>query len=843
MKHLLTVLFLVLCIHALVSAQVAPQFPPVPGNDIVRDNYGLWANTGWVLDTDGELRPDVQFVSEGAFPRTYIRRDATISWVLTTLDTASGGQDSLRRLDMALVGETSTQPDAIASSAKIQEKHFYLPHCGTTGVTHVAGYNRIVYPDIYPHIDLWVFSGALGQKVMFVVWPGGDPDDIVLDFTGQNELFEDLDGWLKILLADKWISLPQPVAYQFDQNNTIQPLLWTADYTPIGNNGIVTMEYDAYDPTKPLVLLIGPQAMGGGSYEETGLCWSTYVGDNGTESALDLRSDKDNNVYMAGWTSSTLIQFPADPGLNLAQSGNNVAFMTRFDATHDLNWTVFYGGQVGTSAAEGHAIAIQEAPMKRIFLAGHTNANSLWTLPNPPAYFDNANNNSTSKGFILELTEGGLAIWATYFGEHDVRIMGMDMNADNVLAITGVALNDLPEVQYGPPTGSLDQPYAGGTDAFVALFDATRQLYLCNWFGGSATDAGFTVRINQDKVIVAGITDSGDIDMLDSGGGAYTQAYGGMRDCFVLEMDLNGVEAWSTYVGGSNNDQLGHKGLHINADGDVLICGKASDDLEIFPGPNWYDDVPNGGNGFIARYSGADRSPLWTTFCGSHTGAAHVLMSIVQGLDGVISVGGYTTGPDLPLLVPPGTYGQAGAFETQQTACLIQFNNDQTLRHSTWFGGDNGTTLTWFRALAANEHGVFAAGVTAKAGNPLAYFPLDDGQGLAWFDGDYNHLAETGGLNDAFLTLFCDELATSIGGNFGTVGTDLLISSTDNTLIVFGLKDGRYPLVISDPSGKLVMSGTTVSQSRQSSAIGIGQLAAGLYIVQIDGVGSIKFSK
>ena len=91
--------------------------------------------------------------------------------------------------------------------------------------------------------------------------------------------------------------------------------------------------------------------------------------------------------------------------------------------------------------------------------------------------------------------------------------------------------------------------------------------------------------------------------------------------------------------------------------------------------------------------------------------------------------------------------------------------------------------------------------------------------------------------------MFCDELATSIGGNFGTVGTDLLISSTDNTLIVFGLKDGRYPLVISDPSGKLVMSGTTVSQSRQSSAIGIGQLAAGLYIVQIDGVGSIKFSK
>lgn len=546
---------------------------------------------------------------------------------------------------------------------------------------------------------------------------------------------------------------------------------------------------------------------------------------------------------MAGWTSSSLIQFPANPGINTMLSGNNVAFMTRFTAAHQLSWTAFYGGQVGTSTAEGHAIAIQEEPVKRIFLAGHTNANTLWTLSNPPAYLDNANGNSTNKGFILELTEGGLAIWATYFGEHDVKIMGMDMNADNILAISGVAQNDLPDEQYGPPTGSLDQNYGGGSDAFIALFDDTRQLYFCNWFGGSSSDYGFTVRINQNKVVMAGVTESGDIDMYDPGGGAYTQAYGGGRDCFVLELDLNGVETWSTYVGGSFYDQLGHKGLHINASGDVLICGLASDDLQIVPGLNWFDNVPNGGNGFIARYSGADRSPLWTTFCGSHNGAAHVLMSIVQGTDGVISVGGYTTGPDLPLLVPPGTYGQAGAFETNHTACLIQFNNDQTLRHSTWFGGDNGTVTTWIRALAANDHGVFAAGHTSKWSNPLSYFPLDDGQGLAWFDGDYNHEAETGGLSDAFLTLFCDEATVGFGESLGSPTSSPVAFTTCNSLNVLGLLDGRYQFVVADASGKLVLSGTTTSQASRTSDIGIGHLAEGLYIVRIEGAGSVKFSK
>ena len=45
---------------ALLNAQ--PVFPPVPGGDVERSDYGLWNNTGWLLDTDGDPRPDVQFV-------------------------------------------------------------------------------------------------------------------------------------------------------------------------------------------------------------------------------------------------------------------------------------------------------------------------------------------------------------------------------------------------------------------------------------------------------------------------------------------------------------------------------------------------------------------------------------------------------------------------------------------------------------------------------------------------------------------------------------------------------------------------------------------------------------
>jgi hypothetical protein len=386
-------------------AQAQPQFPPVPGNDVQQKGYGLWSNPGWVIDTDGELREDVLFVSEGGFPRTFIRKEASMSFTHAVLDTAFGGTDTLRRLDMTLVGAEALYPDALGSSAKIEERHFYLPHCGPTGVTNVVGYNRIVYPNVYPLIDLWVFSGTLGQKLMFVIWPGADPKDIELEFTGQNDLGLDVNGWLKILLEDKWITLPQPVAYQFDASNTIIPIPWTVEYEPQGNSGIVTLEYDAYNPALPLVFLIGPPALGGPSYAEVGLCWSTYHGDNGLDRALDVKTDEVGNIYVPGTTSSTLSQFPANPGITLAASGNVVAYMTRFDADHQLNWTLVYGGNVLSSSATATAIAIREDPDRHIFLVGQTSANDLWYMANGVAYIDSMSTSTSSKGFIFEIRE------------------------------------------------------------------------------------------------------------------------------------------------------------------------------------------------------------------------------------------------------------------------------------------------------------------------------------------------------------------------------------------------------------------------------------------------------
>lgn len=837
MKALLTIALSTV----LVASQAQPPvFPPVPGNDAERADYGLWSNPGWLLDSYGDPATDVQFVTEGASPRTYIRRDAIMSFTVTTVDTTVGGTDTLRRLDMELIGEVALRPDAIGSSARDQWRNYYLPHCGASGITGVIGYNRIVYENAYPDIDLWVFSGYYGQKMMFVVHPGGDPADIAMKFTGQNEMDVDVNGWLKLLLEDQWITLPEAVAYQYDQYSTISLLNWGASYSANNNSGIVSFNFDTYDTNKPLVFLIGPPPpfMGGPQYDELGLCWSTYLGDDGNEYAGDIRTDSDNNLYLGGRTSSTLLQFPADPGVLYATSGNMVAFLTKFSALHQLSWTLFYGGDLLTSYTRGEAVAIQETPDHRIIMAGHTDADDLWTVPNGNAYFDNTNSNSLYKGFVADVdADNGNMLWATYFGEHDVEIWGADVTPAGALVICGKAQSDLPGLQYGPPSGSMNQTYTSGADAFVAMFDPDRQLYWRSWWGGVGNDIALEIEATSNKIVLAGHTSNGGLTMVDPGGDAYTQAFGGNQDVYLIEFDPNGVVQWSTYLGGTGLDHLGPNGLDIGLLGDVFLCGQAGE-LDIVEGPNWYDDVSGGSNGFLARFDGSDRSPKWITYVGV---GGTLLRAVEQGSDGLISITGSTQDEDFPSVPSLGMYQQSDLLEVDRGAFLIQFKPDQELLHSTWFGGDLDSYRTEGSAITTNSDGVFVFGHTHKVSDPLSYFPLDNGQGLPWFDGEYNHLAGSAQGTDGFLAWFCQEITVGVTPPCTSGRASPAIFAGADGVIVLGLEDGASTFALLDPAGRLLWSDVVRSIGGRSDLILTNTLVPGVYCLRSGSTVVLKF--
>ncbi|MBL0045730.1 MAG: hypothetical protein IPP33_15425 [Flavobacteriales bacterium] len=166
------------------------------------------------------------------------------------------------------------------------------------------GYERVVLRNIYPYIDLHVCSNEMGYKFYFVVQPGGDASQIRLKFTGQEELEIDLTGALKAIKGNRWLRLPNAIAYQVEGANTTS-VPWTVDYNEITENQIVNFNFGAYDHTKPLVFDISENnaPLGGQGMLPTPE-WGTYYNGNGSY-MTNMAAATDGGMVTCGGTSST----------------------------------------------------------------------------------------------------------------------------------------------------------------------------------------------------------------------------------------------------------------------------------------------------------------------------------------------------------------------------------------------------------------------------------------------------------------------------------------------------------------------------------------------------------
>lgn len=201
MKRLVTC-SLVLAANLAVSAQ-SIYIPPDYFGEDYKKSIGFWENEGQVITTDGYKTKDVLYYSEGGLPRAYLRDKSQVSFVVARIDTSIATADTLYRLDMRPYGNTAQQVTPVSLVQKDWFQNFYLPWCGDSGVTDVQGYCRVVYPNIFPKIDMHFYSGSAGQKMAFVLLPGCDPSKLKLAFTGQDSINVDIWGTLKIYYDGK----------------------------------------------------------------------------------------------------------------------------------------------------------------------------------------------------------------------------------------------------------------------------------------------------------------------------------------------------------------------------------------------------------------------------------------------------------------------------------------------------------------------------------------------------------------------------------------------------------------------------------------------------------------
>ena len=223
-----------------------------------------------------------------------------------------------------------------------------------------------------------------------------------------------------------------------------------------------------------------------------------------------------------------------------------------------------------------------------------------------------------------------------------------------------------------PPTSNASM------DAVVVKIDArTGRIVWATRTGGSDWDAAGDLEVAKDgSVYVLGQTQSADFPTTPD---AVQRKFGGpRRDAVLLKLDASGKIVYSTFLGGSKNDEA--TTLALSDDGTVYVGGVTwSDD---FPGVHAAQFGPGGApDGFIARLRPGDPASLQTVKIGGK--GREQITGLALDHAGNLFAAGYTSSADFPVknALQPHYGGEVDAFLAKLRV------SDWSLLFSTYLGG------------------------------------------------------------------------------------------------------------------------------------------------------------
>lgn len=554
----------------------------------------------------GQTAREVRFLSRGRGHTLFLAGD---EFVLAP----SGRPEGAVR--MRLIG--AGKPSAITGIDRLPgETHYLIGSDPRAWTTHVPGYARVRYREVYPGIDL-VFRGERGVlEFDCEIAPGADPGAIRMAFKGMDRLRLDGTGSLVLETGAGDIVLRAPVLYQ-EADGARRPV---AGRYVLGRRGRVGFEVGEYDRGRPLVI-------------DPAMIYSTYLGGSGTDYGLGVAVDSTGSAYVTGRTNST--NFPTSSARQPGYGGGaNDAFVVKLDSTGThLVYATYFGG---TSLDRGNAIAVDASG--RAIVSGATYSPDFPTVGTLQPL-------RNGDAFVARLTPDGSGFdFSTFLGGSGNEEDGLDVALDalgNIVVAGSTNSTDFPRLQ------PFQAAFAGGfIDAFVAKLNpsGTALLY-STYLGGGGDDAATGVALDANgNAYVTGRTSSTNFPLASP----FKSTLGGFQDGFLSKLSPSGSAlGYSTYLGGSGLDS--GNGIAVDAGGSAIVAGET--DSDNFPLVNPVDPIRGVDNeGFVARFNAAGTGLLFSTFLGG------TRIDRAQGvaLDGAgnIFVAGDTSATDFPVANP-----------------------------------------------------------------------------------------------------------------------------------------------------------------------------------------------
>ncbi len=552
--------------------------------------------------------------------------------------------------------------------------------------TKLPVYQKILYRDLYPGIDMSYGGAGHRIKSEFLVAPGADPTQIRLDYSGAS-LSIAANGDLLIHMGDDG-------GLGDDDGNAEAREAAPVIYQEIATGGRVEIrgryllldahtvgfEIAAYDRWRPLII-------------DPVLSYATYLGGSGMGAVTGVAVDSSGDLYATGWTESLNFQI-AGP-IQASNAGGVDAFVAKLTpAGSGLVYATYIGGR---GDDRGQAIAVDGAG--QAYVTGSTASNNF-----PLAAAIQPSFGGGRDAFALKLNAlGSMLLYSTYLG-------GVNTDTGNAIAVdssgNAYIAGDTLSANF-PVRGAEQSALAGSQNVFVTKLSSAGGVVFSTFLGGSMVDhAGGIALDSGHNVYVAGGTTSTNFPVV----GAIQAVNGGYQDAFLTKLNSAGSAiVYSTYLGGSGGETGTPEqanAVAVDASGSAYIAGATNSvNFPVTAGAfqTSYNAVEAA---FAAKVNPAGNALVYSTYLGGS--GFNWANGLAVAADLSVYVAGYTSSFDFPTAAPV-----QASFNGLYDAFVSVFNAaGNGLSFSTYYGGSGSDEAN---AIAVDSSGnMYLGGQTSS---------------------------------------------------------------------------------------------------------------------------------
>ncbi|MCX6250284.1 MAG: SBBP repeat-containing protein [Bacteroidetes bacterium] len=589
---------------------------------------------------------------------------------------------SYHRIDIDLIN-SNPNPTIIPSDPASDYFNYFTSSAPPEGIKHVRQFSKITYKEIYPDIDLEFFTNKEhGYKYNFKIHPGANINDIRLRINGPDHISL-IQDTLKFgtRFGDIEELIPESYYMLNDSRVDIQ-----TRFAKI-NDGVYGFSVNKSVP-KNSVLVIDPTPK---------RLWGTYYGGDNDDKGSYCATDKFGNVFLAGQTLSDN-NIASSGAYQGARAGNWDGFVAKFNANGSRQWGTYFGG-IALDEVSGQGIATDKNG--NVYVSGDTKSTTgIATIGAHQVTYGGG----LYDCYVEKFNSDGARVWGTYYGGANSDIGGsVAVDKNNYLLLTGRSSSDTGIATLGTYQATL---YNTSLDAFIAKFDSNGIRQWGSYFGGEMNDESYSCSTDSaGNIYFCGNTNS--TSNIASPGAHQSTYGGGLHDAFLAKFTSSGQRLWSTYYGGSLEDNA--FGCKADSNGDVCLVGQTNSTNAIASNGS-HQPVFGGGiyNAFIVKFDSLGQRS-WGTYYGGNGGDD--AQDCAFGWNHYLFIAGHTVSTN-NISTPGGyqfTYGGIG------DAFLVKFDSAGQRQWGTYYGGSSVESFNGCTYM--HDDTIFCSGMTQSSNN------------------------------------------------------------------------------------------------------------------------------